>query len=157
MLPDSMIRHLLKPDKFVKLLLLTALSLIIFLLLLERIMLWREAKQIKQTLQTFALAMKQQDIELAYAQCLPPEQGGQLSLSELQVIPGYHSSAISPLYLKIDLDLLRSKLRPTWIEGKITLEANINGTVIYDSPSTVHLRALLRKWDNHWYIIKFAP
>lgn len=153
MLPKLPITRPLKLHDLVKLLLIIILLTIAIRLLWERAMLLYESAQIRQMLATFHQAVKNQDIDLAYAQCLPLEQGGKLSPREVQAILDYNFMA--PLYLETEIDLLKSKIRPIWIQGRITLEANINGTVIYDSPSTTPFRVLLRKWNGRWYIIEF--
>lgn len=132
------------------------LSVIVTRLLWERWILLRNLTQIEQTLGAFDLALKEQDVDLAYAQCLPSEYGGILSRDAIYSILNSHNKYIFPLHLRTEVAYYwRSKIRPVRIGNQIILEANVIGRSIFNDSNVFYFRAILRKWDNRWYIVSF--
>jgi hypothetical protein len=95
-------------------------------------------------------------VEVAYAQCLPAKHGGELSLSEVYAMSNSRYRHVFPFYVRTEVAYYwKSGVRPIWIENQIILEADVIGRVIYDGPDSFYFRAILRKWNNQWYIVSF--
>lgn len=141
--------------KFVKLFYWTIVAVLAMNLLCEKIVILCNLTQIEQVLHAFGYAFKEHDVDLAYAQCLPPELGGELSYSAVQAIFDSNGKYIAPFYLITEVDRWYSRSRIIWLEGQLILEANIVGRTFYGDQTSVFLHAMLRKVNGRWYIVSF--